>query len=442
MGDFIKELEKECQEIEYKIKETDEMYKTVSAFANTDGGCLVLGVEDKTQNIVGIDLSNGKQEAIINKIVTTMGIQPDVRLHSINGYDILQINVCKSSNPIQYKGKSYRRVGNTTREMNLDELRKLLLSSVSWDAVESKCSYEEIEESTIKRFLTMAINKGRLLESAANEDAKSTLEHLCLLTNGKLTNGAVLLFCKNPQKYFVNANVRVGRFKGRNEVDIIDDKLISGNLFEQIENAEIAIKLLISKRYDIKGTLERKEIWDYPLAALREALLNTVIHRDYHDFSSETSIKIFDDRIWFHNPGGLYGGLTLEQLKVRHPSKSRNPLVMNVMYLSGLVEKYGSGTQRMICTCTNQGIPSPEFKEECEGFSVFMYKEHQNLNERQHKALQYLVENKSITNSIYQDLNKASRAISKRDLAKLCNMEILQAEGEGKNTRYVFKKCP
>ena len=112
--------------------------------------------------------------------------------------------------------------------------------------------------------------------------------------------------------------------------------------------SEEVIKNFINVRYEITGEqLTRKNIWDYPLEAIREALLNAVIHRDYFKYNVQTQIKIFNDWIWFFNIGGLPEGITLEQLKTTHPSVARNPLIVHIFYLAGLIEEYGSGIGRI-----------------------------------------------------------------------------------------------
>ena len=149
-----------------------------------------------------------------------------------------------------------------------------------------------------------------------------------------------MLFGKDPQSHFINASLRVVKIKGENM--IIGDRLIDGNLFAQFFNGEEAIKNFINVRYEIKDKFQREEIWDYPINAIREALLNALIHRDYFKWNVQTQIKIFGDRIWFYNPGQLPNGMTLKELESVHPSVPRNPLIVHVVYLSGLIEELGS----------------------------------------------------------------------------------------------------
>ena len=421
----LENLLDENTECEYKEKESEGLYKTISAFSNTNGGCIIVGVDDD-KNIVGFNFDNKSLEVIINKINDTMGVQPNFETIEDNGIKLLKITVSKSANVIPYKGIYYKRVGNTTREMPREELKQLFTRDIYWDGLENDCSIDDIDEKTVQKFLKLAVSKGRLPEDSLNENVENLFRRLELITtNGKLTNGAVMLFGKNPQKQFINTTVRIGLFKGLDDTLIIGDKDIDGNLFNQVTEAETAIKSFINVRYDIKG-FQREDIWDYPLVALRETMLNAIIHRDYHDFSSPIFVKIYDDRIWFYNSGNLYG-VTMEQLRTAHPSKSRNPLIMKIFHLSGLVERFGSGILRMENSCKEMGIPIPELKEEGNGFTVTYQKEYKNINERQRKAIKYIVENGFITNSIYQEINQTTRETSKRDLKKLTDLGITKS---------------
>jgi len=157
------------------------------------------------------------------------------------------------------------------------------------------------------------------------------------------------------------------------------------------------------------------------LEAIREALLNAVIHRDYFKYNVQSQIKIFNDWIWFFNIGGLPEGITLEQLKTTHPSVARNPLIVHIFYLAGLIEEYGSGIGRIMDSLKEANLPEPEFKEEFAGFSLYMRKdyyteerlEEMGLNDRQIKAVMYVKEKGKITNKEYQELNGVIKKTSK-----------------------------
>lgn len=423
----------ECNTIEFKEKVNENFFKTLSAFANTDGGCILLGVRDD-KSIEGF---NGQQESVINQIIDCLGIQPKIEVENIENKEILLVKVEKSNNLIAYKNIYYKRIGNTTRVMPQNEIRERLLEGISWESQTDSFTVDDINENTIREFVKYGISTGRLPSIPDNETIESILEKLGLIIDDKITNAGILLFGKNPQKYFINANIRVGAFKGNDAITIISDKLIDGNLFEQVAKAEEAIKFAINVKYSITGkTSERQEIWDYPLSAIRETLLNSIVHRDYFDKTSPIQIKIFKDWLWFYNPGELVDDLTVENLKTSHPSKTRNPLIASIFYRAGFIEKFGSGIDRIMNACRKEVIPQPEFIEECGGFSVKFKKEFTQLNERQNKALSAIKEKGLISNSEYQEIIGATRETSKRDLALMLKLGILHKTGEGKATKY------
>jgi len=189
----------------------------------------------------------------------------------------------------------------------------------------------------------------------------------------------------------------------------------------------------------------RKEIWDYPLTAIREALFNAIIHRDYFKSNIQIQIKIFDDFIWFYNPGILPEGLTVEKLNGVHPSITRNPLIMNVFYLAGFVEEYGSGFERIKNAFKEQDLPDPEISIDNSGFILQFNKKEElpdieNLNERQKKAVDYLIKEGRISNKIYQEINNLTRETSKRDLAEMVEKGFLLRIGDGRSVSYVLKE--
>ncbi|USS41049.1 helix-turn-helix domain-containing protein [Thermococcus aggregans] len=436
VSDLIKKGESET--LEFKRELNDSVYKTLSAFANTDGGILLLGVGDDG-NIYGF---SGDLDSLARSIRHNLGINPSIKAEEIGGKKVIIIEVSKSPVPISFRGRYYKRVGAQTVEMGWEDLQRFFLqkSGVTWDSLPSSATLKDLDEETIRKFVHMARN--RLPYINENEDVESILDKLGLLEDGKITNAALLLFGKEPQRYYIQAKVRIGRFK--DPITIIDDKEIGGNLFTQVEEAMRIIMGHIGVRYEFEGGLRRKEVWDYPLDALREAIINALIHRDYTD-PSNVQIKIFDDFIWIWNPGKLPEGISLEDLKKEmHPSKLRNPKIAQVFYYAGLIERWGTGTFKIVRLCLESGLPEPEFREEAGGFVVLLRKdiyteEHLRklgLSERQIKAVLYVKEKGSITNKEYQELFKVSRQTATRDLSELVKLGIFERVEKG---RYKLK---
>ena len=435
----------ETHNVEYKESFGDNVLKEICGMANSQGGEVIVGVAaDGT--VKGLDINNKELEKITDKIANKLGIHPRIELEKRDGKNVLIIRVSKSNIPVSFNGRYYERVGNTTREMKSERLKAFLLKGTNWDSlINEEIEFEEIDEKTVKIFMRMARASGRLTVFDENVDIKTLFEHLGLSIKGKLTNGAIILFGKNPQRYFLNAMLRVARLK--NSITIVGDRLINGNLFKQIIEGEEAIKNFLGVRYEIKGLI-REEIWDYPLPAIREALINALIHRDYFRWNVQTQIKIFDDYIWFYNIGGLPEGITLDELKGPHSSVPRNPLLVHIFYLAGFIEEMGSGIGRIIDNMKSAGLPEPEFKEEMGGFSVYFRKDiyteeylrKLGLNERQIKAVMYVKERGKITNKEYQELVNTTKKTASRDLKYLTEHGIFEQIGyTGKGTYYIIK---
>jgi ATP-dependent DNA helicase RecG len=440
----------ETRELEFKEKPNPALFKTLSAFANTNGGVVFIGVSDK-KTITGYRCSNADLKELSDTIVNKLAIHPVIEPVRCEGKTVLRIDVKKSKTPVAYEGRYYTRVGNTTRMMDIEELKEFLISGIEWDSLPSQHGLADIDEETVILFVRQAKSAGRLPVADEREPVAVILTRLGLMTGDQLTNAAFLLFGKKQDKYLSDAVLRIGRFK--DGATIIGDRWIDGNLFHQFAEGEEALKNFINVRYEITGeTPERKEHWDYPLPALREALMNALVHRDYFKKNEQIMIKIYDDMIWFHNPGGLPKGLSIEQLKAKPQSIPRNPLIARIFYLTGYIERYGSGIQRIVTSFADAGLPEPEFQTDAWGLTLTMRKDlfteeylaQMGLNERQVKAVMHVKKNGRITNKEFIALTpqKVTAKTASRDLRGLCENGILTQIGTtGKGTYYILSSA-
>ncbi len=273
------------------------------------------------------------------------------------------------------------------------------------------------------------------------------LEKLNLVANRKFKRAALLLFGTNPRRFFTNAYLRIGKFD--KDGTLLSSDTIEGNLFEQVEiaNELLRTKYVISK-VEIKD-LYRTETLEIPQEAIREVITNAVIHRDY--VGDHTQIKIFPDRIVFWNAGGLPESLKITDLKETHPSKPRNDLLADIFFKAGLVETWGTGTQKIFKACEKAGLPEPLFKEEFGGLSVTIFQESlssdvlkkMDINDRQREIIVFLKENASVSNSQYQKLFSVSKATATYELRSLVEMSILKREGKiGPGAVYRIQRLP
>ena len=222
--------------------------------------------------------------------------------------------------------------------------------------------------------------------------------------------------------------------------------MIEGTIIEQIDEAMDFIRKNISVKFVMTGKPQRDEVWDYPLKAIRESVINAVCHRDY-TMPSNTEVRIYDDRLIIWNPGGLPLGITMEDLLKPHGSVLRNKGIGAVLYDMGLIEQWGSGISKMQNLCTNAGIPKPVFREFQQGFHVEFRKDiyteeylHSlGLNERQQKAVHHVKTTGKITNQELRELTEVVIRTASRDLEDLVRKGVLVKMGKtGRSTHYVL----
>ena len=305
-----------------------EIGEAVSAFANTDGGVILIGISPDGE-IVGVDIGKKTLEDLANGIKenTDPRIYPQMKIHNVDGKNLIEIIVKEADEkPVFFQGHAYQRVGRTSPRLSVSRIRELTKQerkAFTWD--EKICegaNLEDIDDNKVKWFLDKA-RRERNLDIDINTPAIEALEKLELARNGRLTNAAVLLFSKNTQKFFRQAKLRCARYKGTTPITFIDLKIIEGNLIDQVEEAENFVLSHIKRAAKIV-MFKREEVWEYPPNALREAIVNAVCHRDYSN-TSDITIGIFDDRIEISDPGNLPEPLTPAMLKKQHKSIPRNP---------------------------------------------------------------------------------------------------------------------
>lgn len=435
----------ESQNTEYKSNWRDEYLKVVCAFANAEGGNLIIGIDDRG-NPVGIKDAKKLLEDLPNKVRNKLGIIPSVEIKKRKDKEIINIITNPSSVPISYDGKYYIRSGSTVMELRGNDLANFLMKKLgrTWDDfIEERASFDDLNPETIEKFKKLA--EDRIPSIIREKSHKAILEKLNLMDKGIPKRAAILLFGKNPQRFYPQAFLKIGRFL--NETDIVSSDIVEGNLFEQLENTHAILrnKYLISD-ITFEG-IHRRDILEYPDDALREGIINALIHRDYVG-SSSTQVRVYSDKFVIMNEGKLPPEVPLERLKIDHLSKPRNVLLAKVFYFAGLIESWGRGTIRIVENCLKHGLPEPDFIEESGVMKIIFYKEiwteeklkKSGLNERQIKAIMYVKEEGKITNRKYQELCNTSERTATRDLTNLVNKAILEQIGiTGKGTSYILK---
>jgi len=248
-----------------------------------------------------------------------------------------------------------------------------------------------------------------------------------------------------------NTELKITRIN--EETVLINPKDLSGNLFQLLERAEEYLLTAQAVVYDPSGngiidSFKRKEITEYPIAALREALLNMLIHRDYFDSRTPSVIRMYDDHIQFLNPACSPAGVTLEKILSQHYPYHRNPKIADVFAKAGYVEKFGTGLERIRAELSRVGYPPPEVDYSPIGFSLVLRKDPYTreqlaslgLNERQIASLHYLKNGGSISNQEYQRLYNVKKSTATRDLTAMVQRGIFRKEGTaGAGVRYSLR---
>lgn len=434
----------ESQNIEYKSNWRDDYLKWICGFANANGGKLFIGI-DNNGKVTGIDNQNDLLEQLPNKFRDILGVYAEVNLQNENNKHFLEIIVPRFDVPISVRGKYYLRTGSTLQELKGPALNEFILKRTgkTWDDIpEQRASVNDIDEITIKKFLKDArIAKRINVEDDIN--ISDLLEKLRLLENGHLKRAAIVLFGKDPGKFYPNIAVKIGKF-GESDADLKFHEVVEGSLIQLKEQiGEMLNAKFFIYPIDFEG-MQRVERDEYPVAAVREMTLNALVHRNY--MGAQTQIRLYGDHFSVWNDGGLPEGITEEDLKMVHRSKPRNPLIADVCFKAGYIDSWGRGTIKIIEACQEAGLPEPVLKEEQGGFLSKIFKDRFTedllkkigLNDRQIKAVLYTKKYGEITNSKYQEVANVSKATATRDIKELEEKGLIKNIGT-KGSSAIYK---
>ena len=362
----------ENRSVEFKTSFQKEVIESIVAFANAKGGIIFIGVLDDGV-VQGVDVGYETIQNYINTIKqnTQPSLIVEIEELDIESKIVLVIDIKEQPiKPIACKNRYYKRYRNSNHLMSLDEISNEHLKTInaSWDYyVDDRHDFSDIsQENIIKAIEKIENYQGKKF----NDDPMTILKKFELIKEDRLTFGAYLLFTCNNSALTAFA---IGRFKSPTK--IIDNIDINTDIISQIDTAIQFIQKHLMVEFIITGNPQREEKYDYPLEAIREIVINMIVHRDYRD-SGHSVIKIFDDRIEFFNPGKLYDDITIEKLNSNnYSSKTRNRAIARFFKEAGIIERYGSGINRIKAECEAHGVVEPLFEEFVHGFRVTLFKE-------------------------------------------------------------------
>ena len=369
-------IDGESERLEFKRStgQRTEAAKTVCAMLNGLGGFVVFGVTDKG-DLIGQQVSAKTLEDIaaeLRKIEPPAF--PDIETVNLDGDRVaIVLTVSGGGGPYTFDGRAYLRHGPTTIVMPRDEYERRLLERLHatrrWEnePVPDGVSINDLDAEEIQITLDNAIRLGRL-ETTDRRDTASILRGLELVHEGKLLNAAVVLYGKSDQlkTLYPQTSIRLARFRGKDRLaDFADNRQYWGHAFALLRRAESFLMdhVPIAGRV-VPGKMIREDQPWYPPRATREALANALCHRDYTTPGGAVAVAMYDDHLEITNPGALQFGITPEKLTKPHESKPWNPIIANVFYRAGIIERWGTGTLNIIDWCAENGNPAPTWQEQ------------------------------------------------------------------------------
>ena len=355
--------------------------QTLCAFANGSGGIVLIGVRSDGK-IIGQQVTEQTRHDIA---AARDRFEPPIdvaieRIEVASGRAVLVLIVTGTSDsvPCACDGRAFERIGNTTRRMSQERFEALLLdrahSRRRWEnQIADEITFKDIDREEVSRIIEAARSTGRLV-GPVGRSLPDLLDRLGVRRKGRLLRAAAVLFGKTFMPDYPQCELRMARFRGSDKTEFLDQRHIRGPAFKLLEVAE----LFCQRHFPLPGRIEpgRLQRVDRPLIppdAMREILVNALIHRDYSIAGGAVSLPIFDERVEVWSAGRFPAGITPESLTSAHPFVQRNPIIAEVFHRAGLIEKWGRGTNRVAEMCRATGIAPPEFAE-ISGVAVIVFR--------------------------------------------------------------------
>ncbi len=458
--------ESEILELKQSTSELKEAVVSIAAILNKHHhGILYFGIKNNGE-VVGQNITEKTLREISQTIANNIEpkIYPEIKSIVIKDKPCVEIQFSGGSAPYFAYGRAYIRVGDENRQLSAREIESLFLKKNAdrhrWESEISDYSFSQINNNTLKEYISKSNTAGRI--NFKFESAKTILKKLGLFKNNKMLKAAEILFCDNNK-----LEVQAAVFAGTDKVTFIDIKQFKGNLFYLLEKSEEYIKEHINWRVEIKK-IERDEIPEIPIKAIREALVNSLCHCDYYAPESN-KIAIFKNRVEIYNPGAFPEGLSPQDfIRGEEQSVLRNPLIADILYKSKEIEKWGSGLKRIYEECKdsktkvlfkklktgfivsfernpdfepkiNGEIPTPKLTPKLTPKSI------ETLPPKlppktSEKIIDLIKQNPKITKEQISKELKISRAAIKYHIIKLTRQNYLRWEGPSKNGEWKFLK--
>ena len=480
---LIKGGETTTVEFKVAIPRPVEMAERLCGMANAQGGIIIIGVEDVERKIVGV---SDERMAMTKDMILRATRQvmkptlvldpPEPETYELDGRKLVVATVPPNNGSVyQASGVFWVRRGTHTVPLGVAELIEMANDHglVHWELLPAhKAMIEDIDLMKVEAYLQQRSTRGR--QSGRFEDIEQVLigmECAVVLDDGKVvpTNAGIMFFGREPQMHIIQSEIDCVLFRGAMGASrYTDKKVITGTVQELIDGAETFLRSYLPVKGKVEGW-KRIDIPEYPIEALREALVNAVIHRDYSRYGESIRVFYYADRIEIHSPGMLLPGVTVEQMeKGEVQSRLRNPVLANLLRdVPGYMERIGSGIRFMLDETKHMGLPAPQFREMSEFIVTFrsipissglrkggpqisetLWGEEQlstfpistempsDQEQRLEKAILYVHEHGFITNGLYRQITGMTEKRAFRDLEALVERGRLKRVGAKRGRRY------
>lgn len=453
--DEIKLGESENVEFKSELPGKSEKYiKTIVAFANTSGGKLIIGVKDGTREIIGVQLEEiptliDKITNVISDMVTPQLI-PAITSAQIEDKNIVIIEIFPGATRPYYisslgqENGTFVRANATTRLADAIMLKELQLQGRNQSYDETILPEKDLDPKAVKN---LCDDMQKHIVTALRERGESPVEKEITITN--LENWAIVkrvedklyptvafdLLTENTQRF---AKIQCGLFKGTDRVVFLDKREYAGPIYEQIEEAYRFVLKHINLGAEING-LYRKETYELPPSAIREAIANAVTHRNYMERAC-IQVCVYDDRVEITSPGMLYGDLTIDMIK-RGRTRIRNAAIAEAFGRMYVIEGWGTGIRRMIDACKEYGVQEPVFTEVGTDFRVEFFRKTlsvrtdrtdnrtENLTQKQEQIIALIRDNPEISTTAMAKALSCSRSTVSEAIKELKNKKIVERVG-------------
>ena len=446
-------------EFKLGMSNLDALAEVVCSFLNTQGGTLFCGVGEKGE-VLGLPPDEqepqrirGVHQALADRL--TPSALFTVSVDDLDGKAVLTIEVPEGKDrPYVCSGRVFVRRGDRTSPADAQALREMVqtkaVSTERWERRPSMAMEEGDLDHDEVRALVREAGESQQHRFAKPDDDEAVLAELGLASARGYTQGADVLFARNPALRHPQTRVRLIRYAaGKTANEYLDDRQLQGPLVRVLNQAFDWLRgqLPMEQRFeaDPKTPLARQARMAYPEGAVREGLVNAFAHRDYAGFSGGLTVSVHVDRIEIWNAGRLPDGLKPSDLRRNHPSLPTNPDMAQVLYLRRLMELVGRGTQQIIQSCVDQGLRPPQWEDRETGVTLTLWGPGgapgglASLNARQQALVETMKLDERIRPAEYRErfAPEVSERQARRDLVAMEELGLLRVDGAGAATTYV-----